>query len=232
MPDIAIEKGGLIRIQLREPKWVDRIALLLGAVMIIAGIVDLVSEGFESWAGATPVVGYSLAWLGYIRLHQGVGEIELSDSGILIRCYSLGPFSQGVAVGHYCAGVIPWGNLVEVGVAKVQMTLCLGLRLGDPRTFLNSRDQFIDEQTTKSVALNKLSVGSFTRVAGNLLGGLSGYTKLPRANDEIALMEWNRENYGYHIVCAGRPQWFFGRPYKGGAKKIAEVIREQAEVHR
>ena len=164
---------------------------------------------------------------GYRRLHQGICELELSDPGILLRCYSVGPFSSGMLGGHYCAGVIPWENLAEVGVIKVQMTQCVGFRLSDPRAFLNSRNQLTDEQTPKYIA-SKASVGSVTRFFSDMSGRFVGYTKLPQSNDELAILEWNRKNHGYHIVCAGLPLWFFGRPYKGGPKRLAEVIRERA----
>jgi hypothetical protein len=230
MPAIALETSDSIRIQLREPQWVDQAAMLLGSILTLAGLVDLAYEGIES-GGAGPIaVGLFLARLGRIRSGQGNCELELSSREIILRCYSLGPFSAGIMAGHYCAGVIPWENLAEVGVVRVQLTPCLGFRLHDPRAFLNSRNQLMDGQTAKYIASNQKSVGSLTRYLSDLTGRFIGYTKLPQSNDELAILEWNRENHGYHIVCAGRPAWFFGRPYRGGPKKVAEVIRERGRA--
>ena len=201
--------------------------MLLGPVFMLAGLVDLAYEGFASGAGFTPLVGIGMTIFGYRRFHQGTCGIEMSDHGIFLRCYSLTPFSSGMINGHYCAGAIPWENLAEVGVVKREMTKCLGFRLRDPRDFLNSRNQLTDEQTRKHVASNKTSVGSVTRFLSDLSGRFIGYTKLPQPNDELAILEWNLKNHGYHIVCVGAPLWFFGRPYKGGPKKLVEVICER-----
>src|SRR5579863_8131994 len=109
-----------------------------------------------------------------------IDAVHRYDGYIVLRCYSLTPFSSGMINGHYCAGAIPWENLAEVGVVKRQMTKCLGFRLRDPRDFLNSRNQLTDEQTRKHVALNKTSVGSVTRFLSDLSGRFIGYTKLPQ----------------------------------------------------
>ena len=57
MPAIAAEKSDPIRIQLREPKWVDQVALLFGPILMLSGFVDLAYEGSASGAGLTPIVG-------------------------------------------------------------------------------------------------------------------------------------------------------------------------------
>jgi hypothetical protein len=183
MTSTAAERTDSIQIQLREPKWVDRAALVFSALMMLSGLIY-----FMSGAGFNALIGFFIMWIGYSRLHLGSCELELSNRGILLRCYSLGPFSSGIRR-FYCIGVIPWANLAEVGVTKVQMTRCLGFRFTDLRAFLNSRNQLTDEQTSKSLALNKVSVGSPKRFATNILGGLFGYTGSPILTTKLG--GWN-----------------------------------------
>jgi hypothetical protein len=101
----------------------------------------------------------------------------------------------------------------------------------DLRAFLNSRVQFIDEQTLENIRRNTVSVGTLARLIGGSVLRLMGYTEMPRSDGEVGILEWNRENWGYHVVIPGRPLWFFGRPFRGGPEKIAEVILERARIH-
>ena len=117
------------------------------------------------------------------------------------------------------------------GVTKSQMTRCLGLSVIDLRAFLSSRDQFTDEQTLKNIRRNTVSAGTLARLIGGSVLRLMGYTEMPRSDGEVGMLEWNRENWGYHVVIPGRPLWFFGRPFTGGPEKIAEVILQRARIH-
>jgi hypothetical protein len=162
---------------------------------------------------------------GYFSVAQSRLSTAAFDRGILLQAYSLGPFPLWESGSYYCVGVIPWENFADAGLTKSQWTQCLGLSVADLRTFLNSRVQFTEEQTLKALKSNKIATGTFGRLTGDSMLRFTGHTKMPRSGEEADILEWNRENFGYHIVIPARPLWFFGRPLKGGAKKVAEVIR-------
>ncbi len=204
-----------IRIRLSEPKWVDALVIAGGAALVFAGPV---------------VLALLTVLLGFRRWRLARCELVLSDRGIVLRSYSLSPFFLWPRP-YYCAGVIPWGNFMGAGVTKSQMTRCLGLSVIDLRAFLSSRVQFIDEQTLENIRRNTVSAGTLARLIGGSVLRLMGYTEMPRSDGEVGMLEWNRENWGYDVVIPGRPLWFFGRPFKGGPEKIAEVILERARIH-
>ena len=222
MPGTEAELGkDAIHIRLSEPKWVDALVIAGGAALMFGGLVVPAAE--------TLSLGLVIAFSGYLRWRQANSELMLSDRGILLQSYSLSPFFLWPRP-YYCAGMIPWGNLMGAGVTKSQMTRCLGLSLIDLRAFLGSRVQFTDEQTLKNIGRNTLSPGTLERLIGSSVFRLMGYTEMPRSDGEVGMLEWNRENYRYHIVIPGRPLWFFGRPFRGGPEKVAEVILERARI--
>src|SRR5260370_6845150 len=161
----------------------------------------------------------------YFRWRSAKCELVLSERGIVVRAYSLGPYFWRRP--YYCVGVIPWRNLSAAGVTKQLMTQCLGLIVADLDNFLRSRVQFKDEQTVATISRNSVTAaGRFTQLLSDPLLRLIGRAEAPRSDGEVAVLEWNRANYGYHIVILGRPMWFFGRPFRAGPQKAASPIRE------
>jgi hypothetical protein len=218
-------RGDTLRIQLREPKWVDALGFGVGAGLTFAALITPNAQpSFVLWI--------LFAYTFYYRWRRlGNCELVLSDRGILLQACGLSPFSLWSGR-YYCVGVIPWENFRGAGVTRSLWTQCLGLSVADLDSFLNSRVEFIDEQTIKNINLNTVTAGKFARLIFGALMRLMGYTELPRSEGEVAMLEWNRENCGYPIVIFGRPMWFFGRPFRGGPKKVAEVISERARIHR
>ncbi len=211
-------------IELSEPKWVDLLGLGAFAALTVVGLIVPDAEG-SIWRVSSMLV---LAF--YFRWRSAKCELVLSERGIVVRAYSLGPYFWRRP--YYCVGVIPWRNLSAAGVTKALMTQCLGLIVADLDNFLRSRVQFKDEQTVATISRNSVTAaGRFTQLLSDPLLRLIGRAEAPRSDGEVAVLEWNRANYGYHIVILGRPMWFFGRPFRGGPQKVAEVIREHATLY-
>jgi hypothetical protein len=221
-----------IRIELSEPKWVDAVAAAVFAALALAGLMATPTDGSQgniSYSGGVPTV---FAFFVFVRWWRHANcWLVLSDRGIVLRAYSADPYFFWRRR-YYCVGVIPWNNLRAVGTTRWLMTACLGLSVLDLDSFVGSRVQFTDEKTVAAISRNSLeTAGRFMRAVGNLEMTLRGLTELPRSGGEGAVLAWNHENYGYHIVIEGRPLFFFGRPFKGGPKGVAEVIRQRARYH-
>jgi hypothetical protein len=211
-------------IELSEPKWIDLLAMGAFAALTVAGL--FAPDGEASFLGASSIA----VLVCYFRWRTAKCDLVLSERGIVVRAYSLGPYFWRRP--YYCVGVIPWRNFSAAGVTKAQMTKCLGLIVADPDNFLRSRAQFRDEQTVAMISRNSVAAaGRFTQLLSGPLLRFIGCTEAPRSDGEVAVLEWNRANYGYHIVILARPIWFFGRPFRGGPQKVAEVIREHATLY-
>jgi len=82
------------------------------AALTIAG---LIVPDAEYWRVSSIVV---LTF--YFRWRTANCDLVLSERGIVVRAYSLGPYFWRRP--YYCVGVIPWRNFSAAGVTKAQMT--------------------------------------------------------------------------------------------------------------
>jgi hypothetical protein len=220
-------RGETIRIQLREPKWVDAVGFVVAAILLFGGFFS------AQPINTMPGLGLILALGFFGRWRLGDCQLVLSERGIRLQAYSHSPFffwSRPWSRPYYCVGEIPWRNFAGAGVTRSMMTQCLGINVAHLGTFLGTRVQFTDQQTVNNIKRNTLSAGSLVRPILGLVLKLVGCSQLPRSNGEVAILEWNRANYGYHVVIFGRPLWFFGRPFRGGPEKIVEVICKRARI--
>jgi len=160
------------------------------------------------------------------RMRRPAGTVDIRSEGLLLWCYTLGPTSGSLG-GYGVWGFVPWSNLSATGVARAQFVNCLGIRLRDIDAFIQSRSQVAQAD---AVEVDRWSQQS-SRIVGAIMPLLSfgkfvelimlvfGYTGLPKSNNERDILDWNHENYGWHILI---PQLVIPR----GADALVKLIDE------
>jgi hypothetical protein len=139
-------RGETIRIQLREPKWVDAVGFVVAAILLFGGFFS------AQPINTMPGLGLILALGFFGRWRLGDCQLVLSERGIRLQAYSHSPFffwSRPWSRPYYCVGEIPWGNFAGAGVTRSMMTQCLGINVAHLGAFLGTRVQFTDQQTVK-----------------------------------------------------------------------------------
>jgi len=159
-------------------------------------------------AGAATVLFFGgCAFIGMRRLTRPSGAIEIQRQGLVLSCYSMGPFS-GVLGGYASWGFADWRNLTAVATVKVTGFSCVGLAFKDPTAFITAREKLREGEFNKAAILGQqsgrvLKAGCAVLPIGKFLGlymTLLGFSGIPKSADEKDVLEWNHENYGYHLL--------------------------------
>jgi hypothetical protein len=225
-----------MRVDLQLSRAAKALTFVLGTLGILMALIGalVALEGFASddfvslTTGALSAVFFGVASKVAIhRLRRPAGTVDIRAEGLFLWCYTLGPTSGSLG-GYGVWGFVPWSNVSAAGVAKAQFVACLGIRLANIDAFIQSRSQVAQAD---AVEIDRWSQQS-SRIVGALTPLLSfgkfaelimlvcGFTGLPKSNNEKDILDWNCDNYGWHILI---PQVVIPT----GAAALAKIIDER-----
>jgi LPXTG-motif cell wall-anchored protein len=213
-------------------------------ILLLAGLVGLESllallDGLATGEAENIVIavfGLAFSGIGAVivarRLVRPNGFIEIQPLGVLIECYALGPFS-GLLGGYFVLGKVPWGNLTKIEEIRAQWVRCLGISLSDVASFLSTKDEFDQKQVFENIRLGNrfarllmygVSLGPFGKFT-ELFLKIFGFSGLPASASEADSMDWNKRNYGSHILIPGIM-------IPGGVSNVRQrIIDQRARLH-
>jgi len=195
-------------------KFIYSITIVFGLLFGIGSIVALVESPDDF---VTPLIGIVFFGGGAIfiarLMRKDAGYIEIRDDGVLLDTY-------------ITIGFIPWSNLIMIGSVRAFGVKYLGISLNDISSYINSRRKLSAATRVGDLSLAqgflRFMLRAVPRKALDILLALFGYTEFPSSPSEADILQWNKENYGYHILI----QAFWLRNVE---KTVAELSRYQTE---
>lgn len=224
------------RLSLRFKLFAMMILLLsaLGALGSLAALSDALTTG-EIESIVITLFGLAFFSIGVVivvrRLVRPNGFIDIRPDGLLIACYGLGPFSGSLG-GYFVFGMANWPNLSKIDETRAQLVNCLGILLGNLDLFLSTKDELDQKEVFVNIRLGNLfarilmygsSLGPFGKFT-ELFLKIFGFSGLPASTSEADVMDWNKRNYGYHILIPGIM-------IPGGVSSIRQRIIDQRSLH-
>ena len=212
--------------------------ILLLAVLCALGSLAALSDALTTGEVESIVItlfGFAFFSIGVVivvrRLVRPNGFIDIRPDGLLIACYGLGPFSGSLG-GYFVFGMVNWPNLSKIDETRAQLVNCLGILLDNLDLFLSTKDELDQKEVFENIRLGNLfarilmygsSLGPFGKFTEPFLK-IFGFSGLPASTSEADVMDWNKKNYGYHILIPGIM-------IPGGVSSVRQRIIDQRSLH-
>ena len=180
--------------------YIPTVAVSVVFSIIFIGIL-LVALSEES-AKDIGIAAAGLAFFGVgailiVRLMiTSAGHLELRPDGLLVDTY-------------ISSGFIPWQHLKEIASARAMGVRYLGIEIEDVDAYLASatrKDVTRSRDRLRARAYMALMLQMFPDTILNIILGFLGYTNFPKSPTERDILQWNAENFGYHILI--QSFWF------------------------